>query len=148
MHWKGSGYKCSHSAAVKAHSSTAACREQEGFCAYQHRRQAAEANGQHTRSIIMRGALFIAEKATKVGHLAQRKCVQAHDCQHDGIKVLRTAAQPKQKCECHNKGLQSRASCRDRRRRNSSLDNETRPSWAATVAYMSIAYGHPVLRLR
>ena len=56
----------------------------------------------------MWGALFIAEEAVEIGHLAQRKCIQAHDCQHDSIEVLRTAAQPKKKCERHNKGLQSR----------------------------------------
>ena len=36
----------------------------------------------------MRGALFIAEEAVKGGHLAQRKRIQAQDCQHDRKIVL------------------------------------------------------------
>ena len=84
-----------HSTTVKANSSIVAYSQQENCCAYKHRRQAAEGNRQHTRSIIMCGALFIAEEAVEISHLAQNKCVQAQDCQHDSEKILRTAAQPK-----------------------------------------------------
>ena len=68
----------------------------------QHGRQAAKRDGQHARSIIMRGAVGVAEEAGKLDDLAQDEGVQADQRQQDCIHVLRAAAEAKTKCSRHH----------------------------------------------
>jgi hypothetical protein len=70
-----------------------------------HGREAAEADGQHACSIVVRAAGLITEHAGELGGLAQDQRIGGDERQHDGVQVLRAPAKAEQECYRHHNQL-------------------------------------------